>query len=42
VALLTPEQQDQLKKVEAQRESRVDARRERVDNRREQRQQKPR
>lgn len=34
VALLTAEQQDQLKKVQAQRDQRVDARRDRQDDRR--------
>ena len=33
VALLTPEQQDQLKKVHAQREQRVETRRDRLDQR---------
>lgn len=33
VNLLTPEQQDQLKKIQAQREQRVDTRRDRLDDR---------
>lgn len=34
VTLLSPEQQDQLKKIQAQRDQRVDARRDRLDDRR--------